>query len=327
MKQVVFLLFDHVFDSAFSLLHDVLRTGARLAEAQHGGLPFVCQAVSIRGDAVSSGSGQMLAVSGSIRSISRADLIVIPGLELLDSLAVNNFLADKHIPLLSRWLHKHYQQGTTIAACCTSTFLLARSGLLDDRVATTSWWYAEDFRKRFPRVKLQQDMMITKDASLICGGAAMAHMDLGLALLDHLVGPDLSHGVARYLLLDGRSSQARYVISGHLAQSNDGTRKAEAWIRENIREPISIQDIADAVGVSPRTLARRMQEAIGQTPHHFVQRLKVERAVYLLQTTDWSFEVITEEVGYVEPASLRRLIRKHTGHTPSQHRKVFQGST
>ncbi len=321
MKRVAILLLNNVFDSAFTILHDVLRTASRLGAIDNKSTPFSSTVISVNGRPVRSGSGQMLNVAGSLNTISQPDLIVIPGLELLDGVAIETFLAQKFTKTTILWLQKHFQKGCTIAACCTSTFLVAQAGLLNRRLATTSWWYAEEFQRRYPQVNLQQDMMITQEPNLICGGAAMAHMDLALTLLDRLVGPALSHEVAQYLLLDGRSSQARYVITGHLAQSNEDTRRAEAWIREHIRQSISVQNIATGLGVGARTLSRRIQESIGQTPHQFVQRLKIERAIYLLETTDWSFETITEETGYKEPASLRRLIRKHTGRTPSNYRK------
>ncbi len=161
---------------------------------------------------------------------------------------------------------------------------------------------------------------MTQEDSLICGGAAMAHMDLALTLLGLLSGPNLSDAVAKFLLLDGRNSQARFGVSHFLARSNDETRRAEIWIRQHVEQPITVAQIARGVGVSPRTLARRMIEATGISCNKFIQRIRVERAIQLLQTTNLNFEIISNQVGYSHPAALRQLIRRHTGKAPYEYR-------
>ena len=320
MKRVAILILDQVFHASFAITHDVLRMGAHLAKTSSGFLPFTLQLVSVGENRVATGSGQQLVADKTIDDVVTVDLVILPGLELLDGQSVNAYLAKKSTRVAVRWLSQQYQRGASIAACCTASFILAETGLLDNRKATTSWWLAPDFREMYPKVRLQCESMVTHDDSLICGGAAMAHLDLALTLLDHLSGPNLSDAVAKFLLLDWRDSQAQSGISHFLARTNDETRQAEIWIRQHLEQTITVARIARELGVGAKTLNRRITESTGLSCNKFVQRIRVERAVQLLQTTNLNFDVISKKVGYTDPAALRQLIRRHTGKAPSRLR-------
>ena len=322
MQQVGILVLDQVFDSAFALTHDVLRMGAHMAKTNSGFLPFTLQILCVDKKGVTTGSGQQILADRTIEESSSTDIIVIPGLELLDEQSMSACLAHQRTRAAIKWLSQQYERGSTLAASCTSTFVLAETGLLDHRLATTSWWLAKSFREKYPNVRLQLETMVTQEDSLICGGAAMAHMDLALALLDRLSGPNLSDAVAKFLLLDGRDSQARFGVSHFLARSNDETRMAEIWIRQHLETPLTVAQIASGVGVTPRTLSRRIIESTGKSCNKFIQRIRVERAVQLLQTTNLNFELISNKVGYAHPATLRKLILRRTGKVPSALRSL-----
>ena len=230
------------------------------------------------------------------------------------------FLDTTEARTAGRWLRQVRQRGATLAAGCTATFLLAEAGLLDGLQATTSWWAADAFRARYPAVDLQPHMMLTRHDRIVCAGAAMAHMDLSLWVVSAVYGPAVATRVARRLLLDERASQARYMAASHLAHTQPDIVRAEAWIRAHLSQPIRIEDIAAAVALSPRTLARRFVETTGGAPLQFVQRLRVEHAVHLLETSDLPFDEIAARVGYGEPAGLRRILRRETGCSPSDFR-------
>ena len=325
MLRIAIVALDQVFDSAFAISHDVLRLGREMAIRSIDGPSYELRIISPSGRPVRTGSGQRLQVNGSLESASNADLIVFPGLELLDGQSMERYLASMKTQAVVRWLRTRHQTGSCMAASCTSTFLLAEAGLLANRLATTSWWLAPEFRRRYPDVRLQLEVMVTQEESLICGGAAMAHLDLALTLLMRVAGPSLSDAVARFLLLDGRDSKARYSVSHFLGRTNDETRQAEIWIRQHLEKSMSVAQVAKAVGVGARTLTRRIVEATGFTPNQFIQRIRVERAIQLLETSNLQVEFIAEKTGYADSGTLRRLIRKYTGKSPSvlrRHRPV-----
>ncbi|MEM7586504.1 MAG: helix-turn-helix domain-containing protein [Acidobacteriota bacterium] len=323
MRSICILALSRVFDSALVLTRDVLVAGE--AASREAGLPSAgthCVA-TVDGHAITTAGGLRIEPEGDLSIAAEADLLMVPGmgLEGVDDLAaLFALLEGPEAQVAMSWIRRLRASDITVAAGCTATFLLAESGVLDGRQATTSWWAAEDFRARYPAVDLQPHMMLTHHDGVVCAGAAMAHMDLALWAIGAAHGPSVADRVARRLLLDGRASQARYMATGHLAQVHPVVVRAEAWIREHLAERILIEDIASAVALSPRTLARRFKEATGGSPLRFVQRLRIEHAVHLLETSDLSFDEIATRVGYREPAGLRRILRRETGQSPSDFR-------
>ncbi len=322
MKEICILALNRVFDSALALTHDVLRAGegGRVAGGHPSRAPVL---VSVGGRAIRTASGLRVSTDGDLSRGDGAGLIVVPGFGLEERDGEEALLARINTAegrAARRWLERCRARGATVAAGCTATFLVAESGLLDGLQATTSWWLAEAFRARYPAVDLQAHRMLTSHDRVVCAGAAMAHMDLALWILSTIHGPTVADRVARTLLLDERSSQARYMATNHLTHRHPDVLKAEAWIREHLAESISVDDIAFAVAVSPRTLARRFTQATGGPPLRFVQRLRVDHAVHLLETSELPFDEIAARVGYAEPAGLRRIVRRETGRTPSSFR-------
>jgi transcriptional regulator GlxA family with amidase domain len=201
-----------------------------------------------------------------------------------------------------------------MAAACIGTFVMAESGLLDGHHATTTWWLAPLFRKRYPTVLLDESNMIVKSGKFVTAGAALSHMDLALWLVRGL-SPELASLVAKYLIVDSRPSQSAYALTDHLAHSDPLVQRFESWARARLARGFSLDAAAKAVGASKRTLARRMQTVLGTSPLSYFQRLRVERAVHLLKTSDASVEEVAERVGYNNGTTLRVLLRRelHAG--------------
>jgi len=264
---------------------------------------------------VRTGVGLALSAQGVVERAGDFDLVVVPGLNTPLIEEVEEVLARPEAVRAVRWLRRQHRCGAVVAGSCTGAFLLAEAGLLHGAPATTSWFLAEAFRERYPDVELQADRMVTCAGRVLCGGAALAQMDLMLAVVTRFCGPRLADLVARYLVLDRRPTQARYALTSHLAASTPEVSRAETFVRAHLGEPLRVGAIARAVGTSPRTLARRVARATGLSPLRFVQRLRVEQSVHLLETTDAPFDEVARQVGYAEPAALRRVLRRETGQT------------
>lgn len=189
---------------------------------------------------------------------------------------------------------------------------LREGGLLDGHTATTSWWLAPLFRRRFPRISLDDSKMLVASPPYVTAGAALAHVDLALGLVRRR-SPALAALTARYLLVDSRASQAVYAIPDHLAHADPLVERFEGWARRNLARGFSLAEAANAIGTSERTLARRMQQVIGKSPLSFVQDLRVEHAVHLLQTSHDSVDQVAEQVGYSDGVTLRSLLRRKLG--------------
>jgi transcriptional regulator GlxA family with amidase domain len=139
-------------------------------------------------------------------------------------------------------------------------------------------------------------------------------------LLGRASGPALARLVARFLVVDERPSQARYMIAQHLRADDAALRRAERYVREHLDRQVTVEEMARRAGTSSRTLARRLREQLGTTPLRFVQRLRVDRAVHLLETTGTSVEEVAGKVGYADAAAFRRVFRRDTGRSPREFR-------
>jgi transcriptional regulator GlxA family with amidase domain len=311
--DVAVLVYDGVFDSGLSAILDVLdAANAMRAELPQPPPAWQVTTVGFR-RRVRTGAGHVVTTQPTAEA-RRADLLLVPALAerrpdaLLDhvsgpaSTAVRALVADTR------------ERGTPVASACTGTFLLAESGVLDGRKATTSWWLAPVFRQRYPAVTIDETRMVTTSDGVMTAGAAFGHVDLALAIV-RMSSPALADLVARYLVVDERPSQSSYTIPSALAQSDPLVAAFERWARLHLEEPISIVDAARSLGVSERTLQRTVRRVLGMSPVRFVQDLRVEQASHLLRTTGLSLDSIARKVGYEHANTLRVLLRERTGST------------
>ena len=307
MTRVAVLEVQGCMASSAAITHDVIATANYISGTAKRALPFEVDTVRM----------------GPRRNGERlrdAELIIIPGLGIASADGLDAKLKSPACRHAAAMLAQAFESGAALAASCASTFLLAETGLLDGRRATTTWWLAPVFRRRYPGVDLLIDQIVVADWPITTGGAAMAQMDLMLAVVSRFAGPRLAKACANYLLLDERRSQAPFMAVAYLASQDPKMAKAESWVRANIARDFGIDELAEAVALAPRTFARRMTATCGVTPIQFVQRIRVETARYLLETTRLSVDEIARKIGYAEPSTLRRLIRRDTKHSPGHFR-------
>ncbi len=317
---------DGVMEGALGLGLDVVDTAARLARAGMVPLPRRARALDQRvvshdGRPVSSVQGRSISVEGALdlRSIKRGDVLVLPGVFATKDSSVERLLARDDIRGVVELLPRAIAKGALVAASCSATFFLASAGVVDGGDATTTWWLMPSFARRFPRVRLRADRMVVESGSVITSGSAFGHADLMLAVVSRLASPSLASLAARYLLLDARSSQSRYMVMDHLLSFDPVLSSLEELVAKNLERQLSLTQLARAAKTSPRTLARRVRAAVGMTPLGFVQRVRVTHAAHLLETTRLSVEEVAARVGYADAAAFRRIFRRHTGASPRGH--------
>lgn len=319
------LVFDGVADGPLGLGLDVVSTAARLAQMTDGSLrPDVLQQriASIDGKAIRTAAGRNLEVDGTFRPgrLGARDVVVLPGLSAATPAEANALLERSDIVRGCELLRQAAARRASLAASCSATFVLGASRLLDGRQATTTWWLAANFARRFPKTSLSADRMVVESKRVLTAGSAFAHADLMLALIARIASPSLAHLVARYLVLDERPSQARYIVQEHLRTSDPTVRRLEDFVRANLHRQLTLTAMAKATATSPRTLARRVHDALGTTPQLFARRLRVAQAAHLLETTGHSIEAIAARVGYADTAAFRRTFRDAMGEPPSHRR-------
>ena len=321
------LVFDGVADGPVGVALDVVATAARVVQAglvalPKGRVPPRQHLVSIDGAPVRTGAGRLLPVDGALalRGLGAGDVLVLPGLGMATPAAIGAALERPDIARGVALVARAAAKGVRLAASCSATFLLGAAGVLDGRAATTTWWLGATFAERFPRVTLRTDRMVVASDGVLTAGSAFAHADLMLAILADTLGPSLAHMVAKYLVLDERASQARYMVMDHLRSAEPVVRKLESFVTANLDRQLTIHEMARATATSPRTLARRVAQALGTTPQRFAQRLRVAQAVHLLETTERAVDDVAARVGYADPAAFRRVFRRETEETPRARR-------
>jgi transcriptional regulator GlxA family with amidase domain len=305
--RVNVLALDGVFDLGLSAVLDVFQTANELIPVSGLTVPrFELKIVGMR-RAVRTSHG--LSVPVHAVGARTPDCVVVPAIGFKMPGPLEGALARPDIHDASGALRRWARGGATMSAACIGTFVMAESGLLDHQRATTTWWLAPLFRKRYPDVVLDESNMIVKSGRFVTAGAALSHVDLALWLV-RSASPQLATLTAKYLIVDSRPSQSVYALTDHLVHADPIVQRFEAWARARLKHGFSLDDAAKAVGASKRTLARRMQSAIGKSPLSYFQSLRVERAVHLLKTDAASVEEVAARVGYAEGATLRALLRR-----------------
>lgn len=320
-------MLDGVAESSLGVGIDIVGSAQRLVDSGLAKItldPSVLRqkVVSLDGEPVRAGSGRMVPVDGAfnLRSVRSTDVIVIPGVFATTEKLVDCLLARDEVGRVAALVARASAKGALLGASCSATFVLAAAGVLDGARATTTWWLAAAFAKRFASVTLDADQMLVDAGRVLTAGAAFAHADLMLAIVARVAGPSVARLVARYLVLDDRPTQSRYMVLEHLRASDPAVQAAERFVHSNVRRQVSIDELARAAAVSPRTLARRVHAALGVSPNEMVQRIRVARATHLLETTKSSVDEVAAKVGYADAAAFRRVFRRIVGESPRQRR-------
>jgi transcriptional regulator GlxA family with amidase domain len=305
--RISVLALDGVFDLGLSAVLDAFQTANELIELSDMAVPrFDVRIVGVRRKVTTS---QGLRVPVHAPGTKAPDCVVVPAIGFkmpapLEAALTRPDIADAAV-LLQRWADR----GSIVAAACIGTFVVAESGLLDGQHATTTWWLAPLFRRRYPNVSLDESNMIVKSGQFVTAGAALSHIDLALWLVRG-VSPELAALTARYLIVDTRPSQSAYALTDHLVHDDPVVQRFERWARARLTRGFSLDEAAKATGASKRTLARHMHNVLGKSPLAYFQSLRIERAVHLLKTGNASVDEIAARVGYADGTTLRTLLRR-----------------
>lgn len=286
--------------SSHAISLDVLETANRVADGLGGGAPFRIEEIA--------------AGEAGIRN-GPADLVILPSLGLASKREFSAALSDGSIAAIGETLARLNGPDTLFATSCSGVFAFAHAGLLDGRSATVTWWLAPYFSRLFPQVGLRPADMVVEDGPVLTAGAAFAHADLMLRIVERCAGYAVARECTRYLVLDERRSQSAYVSAAGLVAGDPLLLKAKRYVQANMAEDITVGMLAKTIGLAPRTFARRLQAVAAMTPIEFVQQLRLARAVDLALTTRLSGEQIAQKVGYSDANALRRMMKKRIGKT------------
>ncbi|HVU98254.1 MAG TPA: DJ-1/PfpI family protein [Puia sp.] len=221
---------------------------------------------------------------------------------------------------LHQWLRSAAERGAVVASVCTAAFLLAEAGLLDGRECTTHWKYTTRLQKEYPRLKVQVDRLFIKDGNIYTSAGVTTGLDMSLFLLEERHGAELVFKIARelvvYIRRDGAASQDSIYLQYRSHIHND-IHVVQDWIIQHLQKKIRIEQLAALIHTSPRNLTRLFKAATGVTVGQYVEKLRVEKAVHMLQQRV-KLASIPRQCGLQSTNQLRSLVKKHTGRLPRE---------
>jgi transcriptional regulator GlxA family with amidase domain len=239
--------------------------------------------------------------------------------------SIAGFSASQAPSAVIHWIRQQHASGATLGGVCVGSILMAESGLLDGRSATTHWTSAKQFAERYPAVKLNADKPIVDDGDLITSAGLMAWAELGLRLVDRLLGPSIATSTARFLVIEhsDSASQCGSNFAPILGHGDAAILKVQHWLQANGAVEVSLSSMTQQAGLEERTFLRRFRTATGLKPTEYCQHLRVGKAREMLEFTNATIDHIAWTVGYQDPSAFRATFKKITGLAPSDYRARF----
>ncbi|KOU61763.1 AraC family transcriptional regulator [Streptomyces sp. MMG1533] len=275
---------------------------------------------TVDGRPVRSNADFSIGVEHGPEILATADTVVIPA---VSPSRVTDELPDEVTAALA-----YIRPDARIVSICTGAFVLAAAGLLDGRKATTHWHLADRFRRMFPNVDLDPDVLFVDDGRILTSAGAASGVDVCLHLVRQDHGSELANFVARCCVVppfrDG--GQAQYIQQPVPEQGAASTAATRAWALERLGEPLTLADLAGHARMSLRTFARRFGEEVGLSPGRWLIQQRLARARHLLEASDLSVDQIAGQVGFATGASLRQHLHASIGVSPQAYRRTFHAA-
>lgn len=272
----------------------------------------------------------------AIGGVSRIETVVLRGNEkrrksdvpltaLVVPPSLDGYRPSSDVAELTAWMTARHDEGTLLCSVCVGSFLLAETGLLDGRPATTHWALGEQFTARFPDVALDTDKLLVDDGDIITAGGIMAWVDLGLRLVGRFAGPTVLLATARYFLVDpgGREQRFYSTFAPSLAHGDAQVLKVQRWLQTKFSSKVTLPAMARQAGLGERTFLRRFHKATGMKPTEYVQHLRVGKARELLELSKATVDEIARRVGYEDVGAFRQVFQKIMGLSLGEYRRRF----
>jgi AraC family transcriptional regulator, transcriptional activator FtrA len=263
-------------------------------------------------------SGFAIAPSHGLDRLATADLIIVLG---ADPPAAPPSAG------LSGQLHDAVRRGATVASMCTGAFVLAATGLLDGRRATTHWVHAPLLARQYPQVSVEPDRLYTEDGPVLTSAGSAAGIDLCLHLIRREHGAEIANSVARQMVVPPHRSggQSQYIeMTIPEAGHPDDLAAPLQWAQQHLDQAITVDILAARAAMSPRTFARRFRRQMGTTPGSWLNRQRLMLAERLLEGGDHTIAAVAARSGFGSPDTLRRHFARVRGTTPEQYRRAFR---
>jgi PAS domain S-box-containing protein len=319
MIKIVVAGINGCHGSAFVGLTDALELARRaIAHATGQDAPFYMVTASSDGAGIVDGFGRRFDIATSFEAISACDAILAPGFQPDEA---GHPPSMSHLSGVAAWIRRQHSRGALVCGAGTGVFLLGEAGLLDGRRCTTGWRSIDELKRRYPRAAAARDAMLIEDRRVVTAGAPLSWIDLALYCIRTLCGDAAARIAGEFTVFDTASSGlTAYQPNGYLSGLNPFLIEAERIVRQAGDSPLSASDLARVLSTSERTLHRRLKQACGESPKAFIDRVRVDAARTLLETSGKSIKELASSAGFVDEASFRRAFRRYAGMAPGAYR-------
>jgi transcriptional regulator GlxA family with amidase domain len=241
----------------------------------------------------------------------------------LDTLIIGGGGEMPFTPGLRDFLQRAAASSRRIAATCTGVFFLADAGIVDERRVTTHWFFAEDLRRRYPKLRLDENRLFVVDGHIWTSAGMTAGIDQALAMVEADLDAGIARTVAKDLVVHHRRAGGLPQSSAmlELEPKSDRIQQALAYARRNLGVEVTVEQLAAAANLSPRHFSRLFLTETGQTPAKAVERLRIEAARLLLQEGTHPIEVVARQTGFHDRERMRRAFIRTFGEPPQAVRR------
>jgi AraC family transcriptional activator FtrA len=275
---------------------------------------FVC---GVSPDPVAVDGGFFVQATHGLERIRSVGTLIVPPAKDLDRVPMEVFES----------LRRAHADGCRILSFCTGAFVLAETGLLDGRRATTHWADCDELERRFPEVLVDPGVLFVDEGDVLTSAGSAASIDLCLHVVRKDYGSEVATQLARQLVVPPQrdGGQAQFIEAPMSTAGHAGLfASTVAWAQEHLNEPLTVSALAERSAMSPRTFARRFVASTGSTPHQWLQRQRVQLAQRLLETTDLGIEAVAEQSGFCTAGNLRKHFNRVVLTSPQAYRSAFQ---
>lgn len=280
--------------------------------------PYRLTIYSLKGGPVRSSSGVELG-SAALPKRPTLDTLIVSGGE-----GTREAVNDAALMAAIRDLSARTRRTCSV---CSGSFLLAAAGLLDGRRATTHWRRSEALAQRFPSIRVEADRIFVQDGKFWTSAGITAGIDLALALVEDDLGEETARRAARELVVHQRrhGGQSQFSVMQDVKLASGRFDALIGWIRTNLSEELSVEQLAAQASMSPRNFARVFRTETGTTPARFVEKLRLETARQSVETTAISLQQIARDTGFGDPERMRTAFLRAYGQPPMVLRRQVQG--
>jgi transcriptional regulator GlxA family with amidase domain len=285
---------------------------------------YEVQVCSPDGRAVRSNAGFTVTPDHGLELLAEAETVVVAGVyhgaRVLADGTVEGPVSDA--------LRSAAASGARVMSICTGAFVLAAAGLLEGRRATTHWAHAENFRRLFPGVELDPDVLFVDEGRVLTSAGVGAGVDLCLQVVRDDHGGEVANMAARRCVVPPwrPGGQSQYIVRPVPDVTDSSTAATRAWMLEHLHEPLDLRTLSERARMSVRTFTRRFREETGLSPGRWITQQRVERARHLLETTDLGIDRVARDAGFGTGAALRQQMSATLGVAPSAYRNTFRSA-